>query len=413
VTSQRLPDPPPGDDGLHAWVQRHLGDLCAPGPAGTDAPMRGGQQAADAALQAYDVRGYARLRNNVWPPETRGSSRLSPYIRHGLLKLREVWDHVAGGPAADVTKFRDELLWQEYARHLYARMGTATRGSLRFSVDERTADASERPDNPWASPALCVESSWTELVANGWLTNQTRMWLASHWSVRAGLGWRDGEDLMYRHLLDGSRAANRLGWQWTVGALTGKAYGFSRWQVQKRAPGLCARCPLEQRCPIEDWPVTQEREPRALTDPRLRRDEDLAATAGPASARQSGEPEAVWMTAESLGDRDPAAAAYPGLPLLFVFDEPLLRRLRLSSNRVTFLAQSLAELSTRREVQLWRGDPVAVLQGRSLAATFAPVPGWRSRAARLDVVSLHPWPWLQRPSTGPIGSYSAWRKPHK
>ena len=119
------------------------------------------------------------------------------------------------------------------------------------------------------------------------------------------------------------------------------------------------------------------------------------------------------MTAESLGDRDPAAAAYPGLPLLFVFDEPLLRRLRLSSNRVTFLAQSLAELSTRREVQLWRGDPVAVLQGRSLAATFAPVPGWRSRAARLDVVSLHPWPWLQRPSTGPIGSYSAWRKPHK
>ena len=165
-----------------------------------------------------------------------------------------------------------------------------------------------------------------------WLVNQTRMWLASHWSVRGGLGWRDGEDLMYRHLLDGSRAANRLGWQWTVGALTGKAYGFSRWQVQKRAPGLCARCPLEQRCPVEDWPANQEREPRALTDPRLRRDDDLAATAGPSTARQSGEPEAVWMTAESLGDRDPAAAAHPGLPVVFVFDEPLLRRLRLSSS---------------------------------------------------------------------------------
>ena len=395
----------------------HLGDLTAPLPAGASDPvgpataMRGGQSAADAALQAYDVRGYARRRNNVWPEATRGSSRLSPYIRHGLLTLREVWDHVTGGPSADVVKFRDELRWQEYARHLYARMGTASRASLRFSVEERTSeDPAARSDNPWSSTALCLESTWTELVTTGWLTNQTRMWLASHWSVREGLGWRDGEDLMYRHLIDGSRAAHRLGWQWTTGALTGKAYGFSRWQVEKRAPGLCANCPLEARCPITGWPAIQEREPRMLTDPRLRRDDDLDATAGPAQAQDSGRPEAVWMTAESLSDRDPAAAAHPDLPVVFVFDEPLLRRLRLSRNRLIFLAQSMADLSTRRQVQLWRGDPVEVLADRPLAATFAPVPGWRSRAARLDVVSLHPWPWLERPRTGSLTSYTVWAK---
>lgn len=403
---QLLPTPPPSIEEVATWVADHLGDLAAEESSDAAAPMRGGQQAADAALQAYDVVGYARRRNNVWPPDTRGSSRLSPYIRHGLLSLREVWDHVAGGPVADVTKFRDELLWQEYARHLYARMGTATRRSLRFTAEERTAAGG----NPWASPALCLESSWTELVSNGWLTNQTRMWLASHWSVRDGLGWRDGEDLMYRHLLDGSRAANRLGWQWSTGALTGKAYGFSRWQVEKRAPGLCARCPLEQRCPITDWPATQEREPLALTDPRLRRDDDLEATAGPATAQRTGEPEWVWITAESLGDRDPAVAAHPDLPVVFVFDEPLLRRLQLSVNRLVFLAQSLADLATRREVQLWRGDPVEVLQGRPLAATFAPVPGWKSRAGRLDVVALHPWSWLQRPRAGSVSSYTAWAK---
>ena len=403
---QLLPTPPPSIEEVATWVADHLGDLAAEESSDAAAPMRGGQQAADAALQAYDVAGYARRRNNVWPPDTRGSSRLSPYIRHGLLSLREVWDHVAGGPVADVTKFRDELLWQEYARHLYARMGTATRRSLRFTAEERTAAGG----NPWASPALCLESSWTELVSNGWLTNQTRMWLASHWSVRDGLGWRDGEDLMYRHLLDGSRAANRLGWQWSTGALTGKAYGFSRWQVEKRAPGLCARCPLEQRCPITDWPATQEREPLALTDPRLRRDDDLEATAGPATAQRTGEPEWVWITAESLGDRDPAAAAHPDLPVVFVFDEPLLRRLQLSVNRLVFLAQSLADLATRREVQLWRGDPVEVLQGRPLAATFAPVPGWKSRAGRLDVVAVHPWSWLQRPRAGSVSSYTAWAK---
>jgi deoxyribodipyrimidine photo-lyase len=403
---QRLPDPPPGDGEIVTWVAEHLGDLAASTSSSASGQMRGGQQAADAALQAYDVAGYARRRNNVWPPHSRGSSRLSPYIRHGLLTLREVWDHVAGGPTADVTKFRDELLWQEYARHLYARMGTATRAALRFTVTERTGSQ----QNPWSSQALCLQSSWTELVDNGWLTNQTRMWLASHWSVRDELGWRDGEDLMYRHLLDGSRAANRLGWQWTSGALTGKAYGFSRWQVEKRAPGMCARCPLERRCPITDWPATQERTPLALADPRLKRDDDVDATAGPVNARRTGDPEWVWMTAESLSDRDPAAAAHPDLPVVFVFDEPLLRTLRLSVNRLVFLAQSLADLGTRREVRLFRGEPVEVLQGRPLAATFAPVPGWKSRAARLEVASLHPWPWLQRPRAGSVGSYTAWVK---
>ncbi len=418
MTPLRLPDPPPAGAELYDWVMRWLGELCAPAapdaPAtmtGPATPHRGGQRAADAALQAYDVRGYARRRNNVWPQDTRGSSRLSPYIRHGLLTLREVWDHVGGGPPADVTKFRDELRWQEYARHLYARMGTASRRSLRFGVGERAADGvTPGPGNPWASSALCLQSSWAELVANGWLTNQTRMWLASHWSVRTGLGWRDGEDLMYRHLLDGSRAANRLGWQWTTGALTGKPYGFSRWQVEKRAPGLCAQCPLEQRCPISDWPAVREREPHAAADPRLRRDDDLAATAGPMTAQRSGQPDCVWITAESLSDRDPAAATHPDLPVVFVFDEPLLRRLRLSVNRLVFLTESLAEFATRREVQLWRGNPVQVLRGRRLATTFAPVPGWKSRAARLEVADLHPWPWLERPRAGSIASYTAWSK---
>lgn len=410
---RRLPPPPAAS--VADWVLDHLGDLVAPNPLESAVPqpgggrLRGGQRAADAALAGYDVTGYARLRSNVWPPERRGASRLSPYIRHGLLTLREVWDHVGGGPAQDVAKYRDELRWQEYARHLYARLGASTGRSLRFEVDERTGDSGS--SDPWASTtARCLESSWQELVGTGWLTNQARMWLASHWNVREGLGWRDGEDQMYRYLLDGSRAANRVGWQWTVGALTGRAYGFSRWQVEKRAPGLCSQCPLERNCPISEWPAAQDREPLPHSDPRLRRDHDPAATAGPTLVRKTAEPEAIWMTAESLSDRDPATAAYPDLPVVFVFDEPLLRRLRLAAHRLVFLAESLADLSERREVHLWRGDPVKTLRGARLAATFAPVPGWRSRAGRLEVVSLHPWPWLEQPRTGSIASFSAWAR---
>lgn len=414
MTARQLSIPSSGNQGVREWVDKHLGHVStpAPEPRGDESgAIRGGQRAADAALAHFEVRGYARRRNNVWPEKTRGASRLSPYIRHGLLPLQEVWDRVADGPEDDVDKFRDELLWQEYARHLYARVGAASGESLRFEVDEHTqAAATDVDDHPWKSSALCLENSWRELTEMGWLTNQERMWLASHWSVRAGTAWRDGEDLMFRHLLDGSRAANRLGWQWTVGALTGKPYGFSRWQVEKRAPGLCTSCPLKRDCPIAEWPSAAEREPKPFTDDRLRHIDDLSAISGPRTWEQSGEPEYVWITAESLGVADPASTFAPDVPLIFVFDEPLLGRLKLSANRFRFLVETLAELTQDRDMEVWIGNPIEVLAGKRLAATFAPVPGWRARASQLDLVGIAPWPWLQWPKMGSVTSYTAWRR---
>jgi deoxyribodipyrimidine photo-lyase len=331
---------------------------------------------------------------------------LSPYIRHGLLTLPRVWDHVAGGPARDVTSFRDELLWQEYSRHLYARLGEATRRSLRYAVPERGEPYG------WPGGMACVDLAVQELTATGWLVNQTRMWLASQWTVRDGGGWRDGEDVFFRHLLDGSRAANRIGWQWTVGALTGKPYGFSRWQVEKRSPGLCSRCPLSTRCPIADWPPEESPEPRPYADPRVRRDSDLAVTSGTdAIAAATGDaPDAVWLTAESLGDGDPALVAHPGIPAVFVWDLPLLRTLRLSPKRLVFLAECLADLAERRDVRVRIGSPALELDGWRLAATFAPVPGWRRISASLDLARVYPWPWLVAPHDGPVTSFTAWRR---
>ncbi len=404
----RLPLPPSDAPGAVAWVDEHLGDLTLEGPGGTEASpaFRGGWTAACAALAAFDVRGYAAKRNQVLPPEDRGASQLSPYIRYGLISLRELWAHVDGGPAADVRKYRDELLWQEYARHLHARLGHRDASALRFEPSRAVPGWAEG----WPRDMACVEEGTTELERDGWVVNQVRMWLASQWTVRAGQAWEDGEEHFHRHLLDGSRAANRVGWQWTVGSGTGRPYGFARKQVQRRAPQLCASCVHRSDCPIERYPDA-ERGARIEPPAALRRDEDPGATAGPARVVEGPrEPEAVWLTAESLGDEDPALAAHPELPAVFVFDAPLLARWRLSGKRLVFLAEALADLGERREVHVHRGDPVEVLAGRSLATTHAPVPGFGTRSARLDIGALHPWPWLQRPHSGPMGSFTAWRK---
>ena len=392
-----LPVPTVGDE--TGWVRDHLGPFVFDKVRAST--ISGGQTRADAALAAFDVAGYADRRNEVWPVAARGASQLSPYIRHGLLTLPRVWSDVRG-PSADVAKFRDELLWQEYARHLYSRVGLSMGRSLRFSVLERSAPASE--GDGWPNAMACVALVTRELRDDGWLPNQARMWLASHWSVRGGRGWRDGEDLMFRHLLDGSRAANRVGWQWTVGALTGKPYGFSRQQVECRAPGVCGTCALKSQCPIQQWPDDREPEPRAMVDPRLRR----ATVESPGA--EGGIPEQVWITAESLGDDDPALRAYLHLPAVFVWDAPLLARLRLSSVRLVFLAECLADLATRRELEVRVGEPTVELAGRRLAATNAPVPGWRSRAKVVRPVAVEEWPWLVPPHEGPVTSFTAWRR---
>ncbi|WP_336923028.1 FAD-binding domain-containing protein [Aquipuribacter sp. SD81] len=407
----RLPTPPRAaaeDPGAAAaWVAAHLGDLTLEGPDGVRAStaFRGGQPAADAALAGLDVTGYAARRNEVWPPERRGASRMSPYVRHGLLDLRSLWDRVADAPARDRQRYRDELLWQEYARHLHARTGRALARPLRHEPATGTGWSGEA----WPERMACMATTTGELHRDGWLVNQTRMWLASQWTVRAGRDWRDGEDEFFRHLLDGSRAANRLGWQWTVGTGTGRPYGFSRWQVEKRAPQLCASCPLRRACPVEQWPDAPT-PPRTVEPPGLARGDEGAALHGPAAVEHRGPPRAVWLTFESLGESDPALDAHPDLPVVVVFDAPLLARLRLSGKRLVFLTETVAHLATGHDVTVHRGRPGEVLRGAAVAVTHAPVPGFARRAAAVEPAETHPWPWLVRPGSGTVRSFTSWRK---
>lgn len=406
--------PDPGPDAARAWVSDHLGDLVCP-PYEPSTGFRGGQVAADARLGAFEVAGYAHRRNEVWPPGRQGASGLSPYIRHGLLTLRTVWDQVAGGPPGDVAKFRYELAWQEYARHLYARVGAGTGVSLRHRVVERAGDTPPWPDG---HQAACVDLWMDDLGRDGWLTNAQRLWLASHWSVRHGGGWRDGEDWLFARLLDGSRAANRLGWQWTVGAASTRPSVFTRRNVEQRAPGLCPTCARRTDCPVESLPGGRAADPAGgvagggtPVPTRLAAGGDGPEVTGPVEPHgDPGAVDAVWITAESLGDDDPAMAAHPEVPAVFVVDRTLLQAVSVSGMRMVFMAETLADLATRRPVEIWLGQPAGVFADRRVAATFAPVPGWRRHAAAVHPQVVYPWPWLVRPGGAPLQSFTAWSK---
>lgn len=362
--------------------------------------IRGGQSAANEALARLDITRYAEDRSEVLPREKRGATVLSPYIRHNLLTLSQVYSAVKGAPFKDREKFRDELFWQEYARHLYARIGSRLFDNLRFEANW------QREGDGWNREMLCIDHVVSELESDGWLVNQTRMWLASHWTVRNEKGWLHGQERMYQNLIDGSRAANLLGWQWTVGAGTGKPYGFARWQVEKRAPGLCFKCPLKKACPIQEFP--DEISPHKLeNEPLLDYDPDLSATSGPITPVTNSKPEYVLLTIDSLGDADPALVAHPDLPAIFIFNELALRKLQLSSRRIGFYLETLQDLSQRRSVEVFLGDPYLFAAENPVAVTYAPVPSFKKFT---NLAEVHPYPWLRKPHSGSVRSFSSWRK---
>ena len=119
-------------------------------------------------------------------------------------------------------------------------------------------------------------------------------------------------------------------------------------------------------------------------------------------------PRNVWLTAESLGLNDPALYNNPDLPAVFVFDEPLLKRLKITSKRFVFILETLAEISETRHLKLYLGNPQVELAGIPLAVTHAPVPGFQKHAKGLNIVQTWPWPWLCEPNSAPIHSFSSW-----
>ena len=377
-----------------ALLENHFSGLHSGGGISS---IRGGQTAANRALENLDIRRYASDRSEVLPVNRRGATVLSPYIRHNLLTLKQVWDAVEHAPPKDREKYRDELLWQEYARHLYARVGKAMFANLKF---EQVWDT---PGDGWNREMACIDLVVGELEEDGWLVNQTRMWLASHWTVRNGRGWLHGQERMYQNLLDGSRAANLLGWQWTVGS-AGKPYGFARWQVEKRAPGLCFKCPLKKNCPIQEFPDENQ---LGRTQPLdlLASDPNLAATTGPTSVVSKTQPKFVLLTIDSLGDADPALVANPELPVVFVFNRDALAKLQLSSKRIHFYLETLKDLATRRSLTVYLGNPYDFAKDNDVSVTYAPVPSF---AKFENVAELHPYLWLKKPHAGNVQSFSAW-----
>jgi deoxyribodipyrimidine photo-lyase len=189
---------------------------------------------------ANRVDGYGRARNLM---AVDGTSRLSPYLRFGLVSPRQVAAAAGKGPpagpadgrnrsaehprrAGDRETFVNELLWRDfYAYVLYHRPESAWEhmrpefAGFPFEDDPEGLAAWQQGRTGYP----LVDAGMRQLTGQGWVHNRARMVVASFLTKHLLVDWREGARFFLQHLMDGDLASNNGGWQWVAGTGTDAA----------------------------------------------------------------------------------------------------------------------------------------------------------------------------------------------
>jgi deoxyribodipyrimidine photo-lyase len=251
-------DPAPGDLPRRFASREDLADALKglfPQAPGGLSPLRGGRAAADVLLGRIQPVRYGKSRNFLDGAVT----RLSPYIRHGVLTLAEVRDAVLGRTRerASSEKLINELGWRDYWQRVWRQLGD---GIWRDQEPLKTGHPPERyaaelPTDiaEGRTGLVCMDGFIAELHSSGWLHNHARMWLAAYLVHWRRIRWQVGAAWFLRHLLDGDPASNNLSWQWVASSFSHKPYIFNRANLERYSGGAyCRSCSLSQQgCPFE------------------------------------------------------------------------------------------------------------------------------------------------------------------
>jgi deoxyribodipyrimidine photo-lyase len=214
---------------LIRYVQEHFPDASSPEYVST---LRGGHRAAVERLTNAQLARYGETRNYLDGTVT----RLSPYIRHGVLSLAEVRDHALKIQAPE--EFIKQLSWREYFQRVYQQIGDGIWEDIEpyktgFSA-ESYADTLPN-DILEARTGTCMDIFCRELRETGYLHNHARLWLAAYVVHWRRVKWQAGARWFLEHLLDGDLASNNLSWQWVASTFSQKPYFFNADNIRRFA----------------------------------------------------------------------------------------------------------------------------------------------------------------------------------
>lgn len=187
-----------------------------------------GEPGAHAALSRFEAAGVADYASARDVPGVIGTSRLSPHLHFGEISPNIAWSVIskdarqksANAPSDSRDKYRNELLWREFAYHLLYHFPRSVAepldqrfGAFPWKNDQRLLRAWQRGRTGFP----IVDAGMRELWHTGWMHNRVRMITASALVKHMQIPWQKGAAWFWDTLVDADLANNTLGWQWVAG----------------------------------------------------------------------------------------------------------------------------------------------------------------------------------------------------
>lgn len=195
--------------------------------AGVTTIWPAGERAAHERLATFTAVAPSYAEHRDVPSED-ATSRLSPFLRFGVLHPRQVLDAVSVS-VGDDRSFESEICWRDfYADVLFHRPESVSEvlqplmANLRVDRDRAAVERFQQ----WARGETgypLVDAGMRQLLSEGWMHNRVRMVTASFLVKHLHLDWRWGARWFMWRLIDGDVASNQHGWQWTAGTGTDAA----------------------------------------------------------------------------------------------------------------------------------------------------------------------------------------------
>ncbi|MBN66007.1 MAG: deoxyribodipyrimidine photolyase [Rickettsiales bacterium] len=147
-----------------------------------------------------------------------GTSKLSPYLRFGLVSVRECARLCSEHSKTDA--WLNELIWREFYHAILYHYPDVVeqdfnekyRGKLDWSQSSKDWDAFCEGKTGFP----IVDAAIRELLHTGWMHNRARMIVASFLTKDLHIDWRKGEEFFAQHLMDYELSSNNGGWQWAA-----------------------------------------------------------------------------------------------------------------------------------------------------------------------------------------------------
>ncbi|MCH2548133.1 MAG: DNA photolyase family protein [Alphaproteobacteria bacterium] len=170
------------------------------------------------------VNNYKNTRNFL---AQNGTSMISPYLRHGILSIRELARLAVEQRNSYI--WMNELIWREfYIMVLYHFPHSA---HMELQEKYQHLQWSDNKENWQAfiesrTGYPVVDAAMRQLHEIGWMHNRARMIVASFLTKDLHIDWRWGEEHFAQWLMDYELASNVGGWQWAASTGTDAAPYF-------------------------------------------------------------------------------------------------------------------------------------------------------------------------------------------